>query len=362
MAEALDGLRVLELASVLAGPLAGTALAARGATVTKVERPPHGDVTRSWRTKSEATSRTESAYYASANAGKQIVWQDLATPEGQAWLAGALAEHDVVVQNFKAADLEKFGLQPEQIAARYPHLIHVRLVGFSSAPDRLAYDVVVQAETGFMYMNGEPGAPPLRMPVALMDVLASHQIRAAVLEGLLGRAQGLGGCYAEVSLEESGISALVNQATNWLINGQRPAAAGSLHPNIAPYGDLLKCSDGWMVLAVGSDRQFQELCAVLGHPEWAEETAFASNPDRLVHRTRLMELLNEAAGARTRAELDAAFLAVGVPAGVVRGVDEVFAAGSTGAAMLIEDAAGQRPSPVAYQIKRFVNQAGSKMV
>lgn len=362
MAEALEGVRVLELASVLAGPLAGTALAVRGATVTKVERPPHGDVTRSWRGKSEAPARAESAYYASANAGKRVVWHDLATPEGRTWLEAALADHDVVLQNFKASDLAKFGLEPEQVAARHPHLIHVRLVGFAAAPDRLAYDVVVQAETGFMHMNGEPGAPPLRMPVALMDVLASHQIRAAVLEGLLGRAQGLGGCYAEVSLEESGISALVNQATNWLVNGQRPEAAGSLHPNIAPYGDLLKCSDGWMVLAVGSDRQFKLLCAILGHPEWAEEAQFASNPDRLAHRSALMALLNDAAGLRTRTELDAAFTAQGVPAGVVRGVDEVFVAGSTGAAMLIEDAAGLRPSPVAYRLQRFPGQAGSKMV
>lgn len=351
MAEALEGIKVLELASVLAGPLAGTAFAVRGAKVTKVERPPHGDVTRSWRGRNEPEGG--SAYYASANAGKHVVWQDLGSAAGLTWLESALAEHDVVLQNFKAADLAKFGLEPETIAARHPHLVHVRLVGFPEAPERLAYDVVVQAETGFMSMNGEAGGPPLRMPVALMDVLASHQIRAAVLEGLLGRAQGLGGCYAEVSLEASGISALVNQATNFLIGHQRPTAQGSIHPNIAPYGDLLRCSDGWVVLAVGSDRQFQQLCQVLGHAEWADDERFLTNPDRLQHRVELMELLNSASTHASRTFWDSAFQAAGVPAGVVRGVDEVFAPGTAGEAMLIGDELGHRPSPIAYRISRL---------
>ena len=144
MAEALDGVRVLELASVLAGPLAGTALAVRGATVTKVERPPHGDVTRSWRSSSESDEHPVSAYYASANAGKAVVWQDLGTPEGRAWLESALKEHDVVLQNFKAADSDKFGLQPAALAARHPHLILVRLVGFPKAPERLAFKLIPQ--------------------------------------------------------------------------------------------------------------------------------------------------------------------------------------------------------------------------
>jgi crotonobetainyl-CoA:carnitine CoA-transferase CaiB-like acyl-CoA transferase len=351
MSQVLEGVKVLELASVLAGPLAGTALAARGATVTKVERPPNGDVTRSWKSATEQVEGDTSAYYASANAGKRVVWCDLGSEEGQEWLEAALAEHDVLLHNFKAADLVKFGLEPADLARRHPHLINVRLLGFPGAPERLAYDVVVQAETGFMSMNGEPGSKPLRMPVALMDVLASHQIRTAVLEGLLGRSQGRTGAYAEVSLEASGISALVNQSTNFLMNGEVPHAQGSIHPNIAPYGDLLKCADGWMVLAVGNDRQFQRLCAVLGHANWSDRPEFLSNVDRLRHREALMALLNEAASSQTRAHWDAAFQKNGIPAGVVRRMDEVFAPGSAGAGMLLEDETGRRPSPVAYRLE-----------
>ncbi len=351
MSQVLEGVKVLELASVLAGPLAGTALAARGATVTKVERPPHGDVTRSWKSAAEPNGRETSAYYASANAGKRVVWCDLGSQEGREWLEAALAEYDVLLHNFKSADLRKFGLEPEDLARRHPHVVHVRLVGFPGAPERLAYDVVVQAETGFMSMNGEPDSPPLRMPVALMDVLASHQIRTAVLEGLLGRSQGRTGAYAEVSLEASGISALVNQSTNYLMNGEVPRAQGSIHPNIAPYGDLLKCADGWMVLAVGNDRQFHALCSVIGHPDWSDRPEFRTNVDRLRHREALVALLNEAAAAHPRAHWDAAFQAHGIPAGVVRRMDEVFAPGSAGAAMLLEDETGRRPSPVAYRME-----------
>lgn len=361
MSQVLEGVKVLELASVLAGPLAGTALAVRGATVTKVERPPHGDVTRTWKSSGEPADREASAYYASANAGKRVVWRDLASAEGREWLEASLAEHDVVLHNFKASDLVKFGMEPEGLALRHPHLVNVRLVGFPGAPERLAYDVVVQAETGFMSMNGEPGSKPLRMPVALMDVLASHQIRTAVLEGLLGRSQGHTGAYAEVSLEGSGLSALVNQSTNYLMNGEVPMAQGSIHPNIAPYGDLMECADGWMVLAVGSDRQFAGLCSVLGHAEWANLPDYRTNVDRLRNREALLTALNGVASSRTRAHWDAVFQAHGIPAGVVRRMDEVFAPGSAGEATLIvdEDGVGLRPSPVAYQMHWF--QTGNAM-
>lgn len=359
MDNALEGIKVLELASVLAGPLAGSALAMRGATVTKVERPPHGDVTRTWRHPAESRDGETSAYYASANVGKRVAWQDLGTPAGRDWLEQALAEHDVLLENFKASDLVKFGLEPAALAQRHPHLVHVRLIGFAASPERLAYDVVVQAETGFMGMNGEAGQPPLRMPVALMDVLASHQIRAAVLEGLIGRMKGWSGCYAEVSLEGSGLSALVNQATNCLMNGVVPEAQGSVHPNIAPYGDLLACSDGWMVLAVGNDRQFEALCRVLGHAEWAMRPEFATNADRVAHRVELLALLAGVARSGSRFDWDAAFQAAGVPAGVVRKLDEVFQPGSAGAAQLVSDERGRRPNPVAYRMEWA--QAGNAM-
>ena len=346
----LAGVRVLELASVLAGPLAGTALSERGATVTKVERPPDGDVTRSWRSAGERTG-AESAYWMAANAGKTVVMQDLATAEGRAWLEAELDRTDVLLENYKAADLARFGLEPEAVRRRWPQLVRVRLVGFPDAPERLAYDVVVQAETGFMAMNGPADRPPSRLPVALMDVLASHQMRTAALEGLLLRATTGQGCISVVSLEASGLTALANMATEWLVNGAIPTRRGSEHPNIAPYGDLLPCRDGSIVLAVGSDRQFAGLCAVLGWPEGPTDPRFATNPARVLHRTALNAALAARSAERTVTDLGSALLAASVPAGRIRTLDDVFAPGSPGAALVRTDTTGRRVSTVAYRME-----------
>lgn len=349
----LESVRVLELASVLAGPLAGTALAERGARVTKVERPPHGDVTRSWKTKHENAENASSAYYEGANGEKEVVWQDLATAAGQAWLEQALASHDVLIENFKRSDLTKFNLEPEDLAARHPHLVRVRLVGFDDAPERLAYDVVVQAETGFMGMNGFEDRPPVRMPVALMDVLASHQIRMAALEGLLARAGGNCGFFAEVSLEGSGITALVNQATNQLVNGHTPVRNGGQHPNIAPYGDVLACADGHVVLAVGNDRQFEGLCRVLNIPELATDKRFASNQQRVIHRDALVVDLNRAASDWHKAALEQALREVGTPAGVVHALDEVFE--ESNHRWTVQNPSGaRRTRAVAYRVQYLI--------
>lgn len=346
----LAGVRVLELASVLAGPLAGTALAERGATVTKVERPPHGDVTRTWRSEGETTG-AESAYWMAANGGKHVVMQDLSSAEGRAWLEAELDRSDVLFENYKAADLARFGLEPEAVRRRWPRLVRVRLVGFPDAPDRLAYDVVVQAETGFMAVNGAVDGPPVRLPVALMDVLASHQMRTAALEGLLRRATTGQGCIATVSLEASGLSALANLATEWLVNGQIPTRRGSEHPHIAPYGDLLPCRDGFVVLAVGTDRQFSGLCSVLGWPEGPTDPRFATNPARVRHRTALNAALAARSAERTLTDLGTALLAASVPAGRIRTLDDVFAPGSPGAALIRTDATGRRVSTVAYRME-----------
>lgn len=350
----LGSVRVLELASVLAGPLAGAALAERGAQVTKVERPPLGDVTRSWKTNGESKDSITSAYYASANGNKKVVWQDLKTEEGQRWLQEALASHDVVIENFKTADLPSFGLEPKTLAQRHPHIVHVRLIGFEGQPQRLAYDVVVQAETGFMHMNGSKGAPPTRMPVALMDVLASHQIRMAALEGLLARSEGKTGFFAEVSLEASGLSALVNQATNHLNVGASPTRNGGLHPNIAPYGDVLNCRDGFVVLAVGNNRQFAALCRALGEFKWAEDDRFATNYLRVQNRNDLMPLLQSAAGEFEKADLMTRLTAAAVPAGLVKSMDEVFQAGTNASKALISNDDGQvRPKSIAYCVQCY---------
>lgn len=311
----LRDLKVMDLSSVLAGPLTGSFLAESGARVMKVEAP-GGDVTRTWRSQGESTERT-SAYFCAANTGKEHHVCDLKSREGQAWLHHELADTDVLIQNMKWADLETMSLMPDLLRARFPKLVHVRLVGTEFDSERLAYDVVMQAETGFMSMNGHPDRPPARLPVALMDILASHQMRSAVLGGLYNRERHGMGCYAEVSLLGAGLTALANQGTNALINGTIPQRQGSAHPNIAPYGDVLNCRDGSVVLAVGSDSQFQALCRVLQCPELTSDSRFKDNPSRVVHREALLKALQERADTWTRDDLRRALHQARVPSGAL---------------------------------------------
>jgi len=353
-----EGLKVLELSSVLAGPLAGSFFAEGGSEVVKVEHPEYGDVTRSWRSKGEETDTDISAYYASANTGKNVVRVDLGSVDGAKWLEEELKSTDVLLQNFKEGDLAKFRLEPEDVAERFPELVHIRLVGFADEPTRLAYDVVVQAETGFMHMNGD--SDPTRMPVALMDVLASEQIRSAALAGLYSREKGVRGWYSEVSLERSGLAALVNRATNYLMNGQEQNRLGSAHPNIAPYGDIIRLgSRSDVVLAVGNNSQFKGLCDVFGCGELATEEKYATNALRVENRDGLIAELRECA---ERVDCTESFmedlLLKGVPAGVIRPLSEVFANGSSSKKHLINegDKLGRdvvKPSVVAYSTTVF---------
>ena len=318
----LTGVRVLDLSSVLAGPLTGTFLAECGADVTKVEAP-GGDVTRSWKLPGEAPGPI-SSYYEAANHGKTVVSHNLKVPEGQAWLLDSLAHTDVLLHNMKWGDLDAMGLLPDRLSNAFPKLVQVRLVGFEQRPERLAYDVVVQAESGFMSMNGTPDGPATKMPVAMMDILASHQMRAAVLGGLFHRERTGRGGYAEVSLWGSGLTALANQGTQWLMQGTVPQRMGSTHPNIAPYGDMLTCRDGDVVLAVGSDAQFKSLCHVLGCDVLADDPRFRTNVERVKHRESLMKVLNAPARLFSRADLLAAFVERRVPAGAVHSVQEAL--------------------------------------
>ena len=345
---------VIELSSVLAGPLAGSFFAEQGAEVIKIEHPIYGDVTRSWKTQSERTDSNTSAYYASANTGKRVLQIDLKSEEGKSWLEDKLSKADVLIQNFKEEDLEKFDLEPKAVAQKYPNLIHVRLVGFGSDPSRLAYDVVIQAETGYMHMNGQADGPPTRMPVALMDVLASEQIRSAAISGLYSRNNGYSGIYSEVSLEKSGLSALVNRATNYLMNGAEQSRLGSIHPNIAPYGEMIKIGNGReIVLAIGNDNQFCSLCKVLGCESLAEDARFISNIQRVKNRINLLEALQNAAVKFNDHEaLLKRFTSEGVPAGVIRPLSEVFERESAKEQLIDEGVVDGRnsikPSVVAY--------------
>ena len=321
-----SSLLVLDLSSVLAGPSVGSFFAELGARVIKWENlRAGGDVTRSWRLASESAQAPVSAYYASVNYGKETEQVDLSLQETQERLHHLLENADVLIQNFKPADLEKFGLSPDVLKMRYPKLIHCHLTGFRSDPERVAYDVVLQAETGFMSMNGTPESGPVKMPVALIDVLAAHQMKQAILLALYRRESTHTGGYFTVTLEEAALAALTNQASNYLMVGAVAKPIGSQHPNIAPYGDQFTAADGTsLVLAVGSDRQFAELCTIVGKPSLAHDERFASNVNRVANRQALVAELADAIRVLDGQNFLENCHRLRIPAGEIKKIDQVL--------------------------------------
>jgi crotonobetainyl-CoA:carnitine CoA-transferase CaiB-like acyl-CoA transferase len=318
------GLKVLELASVLAVPAVGMFFAELGAEVTKVENAKvGGDVTRNWLAKGEKRTGY-SAYFASVNWGKNHVMLDYSIPEDLELVLNLVRQSDVVITNFKHGDDVKFGLDYASLTKINSFIVYAQLHGFISQPDRPAFDAVLQAETGFMSMNGNKESGPLKMPVALIDVLAAHQMKEAILLGLIHNLRSGKGSYIQVSLEQSALASLANQATNWLMNKTVPHRLGSLHPNIAPYGDSFLCSDHReIVLAVGSDVQFKLLCEILGLSV-DDAQFFHLNKVRVEHRSQLQRLLSEKIGLWTGADLMNQLLASKIPAGFIRSLDEVL--------------------------------------
>lgn len=351
----LKGIKVIELASVLAGPSVGMFLAELGAEVIKIENPKtKGDVTRTWKLSTEDAKTHVSAYFSSVNWGKQYRFADISTKQGQQEVLALIDEADIVLSNFKAGDAERYGLDEKTLRTNRPQLIYAHISGFADDDPRPAFDVVLQAEAGFMYMNGTPESGPTKMPVALMDVLAAHQLKEGILLALLQRERTGKGRYVSVSLYDAAVSSLVNQATNYLMAGHVAQAIGSQHPNIAPYGDMLHCTDGAIVLAVGSQKQFEALCGTLQMPELAEAPWYSSNAERVKNRAELMEQLQGAAKDRKRDNLLADLLEAKVPAGAIRNMAEVMNDPRTQALLLREQIDGvetTRVSGNAFKIR-----------
>ncbi len=343
----LDGIKVVELGTVLAVPSVGMFLAELGAEVIKIEPPGAGDVTRTWKNSAEAEDLKVSAYFCSVNWGKKMQRLDL-NEEVQAGKAVNLClEADIVLSNFKPEAARKFGLDHTALLKQNPAIIYAHLFGFRSDPNRVAYDTVLQAETGYMSMNGYPEMPPLKMPVAFMDVLAAHQLKEAILLALYQRQKNGKGCAIEVTLEESAISSLINQATNYLQSGVIAGRNGSLHPNIAPYGETLLCSDNkYVVLAVGNNSQFENLCDILGISNICNDPRFTRNQNRVQNRGILQELLQKAAGVFTAQKLVDDCTSQNVPAGVVRSLDEVLNSNIAKQMLLNEEMDGVKTSRV----------------
>lgn len=317
-------LSILDLSTVLAGPSVASFFAELGARVIKVENAKiGGDVTRSWKNPMESPEDKFSAYYAAANFGKEIILMDLSDSTQRENLDRLLYTCDVVITNFKSGDEEKFNLTSDSIHAINPSCIHAKIKGFTYDTERIAYDVVLQAETGFMHMNGDTN--PTKMPVAIIDILAAHQLKQGILCALLERQNTGRGCAVSCSLEDAGISGLVNQASNFLMHGIDAERMGSLHPNIAPYGEVIHCANETaIVLAVGSDKQFNALCRCIGLPELADDIRFRNNTSRIANRKMLHRIIEEKMSFHNAYHWMQRFTETGVPAGEIKRISQVL--------------------------------------
>lgn len=319
-------LKVIELAGVLAGPSAGHFFAELGAAVIKIENPKTGgDVTRSWKLKSEDAKDAASAYFWSVNPGKQFLSLDITQPAQLEQLYTLIKDADVVISNYKAGDDKKLKVDYATLSALKPDLILAAINGFGNNSPRTAYDLILQAESGFMFMNGEPNSKPVKMPVALIDLLAGHQLKEAILLALLNRSKTGKGAHVSVSLFDSAIASLANQATNWLIAHELPKATGSLHPNIAPYGELFDTKDQHLVtFAIGSNKQFRQLCELIRFPGLANDPKYATNHLRVSNRTQLYAVLYDYIRQFSFKDLFKLCGEKDVPIGRIRNLKEVF--------------------------------------
>jgi crotonobetainyl-CoA:carnitine CoA-transferase CaiB-like acyl-CoA transferase len=317
----LAGIRILDLSRVLAGPLSTMMLGDLGADVIKVERPGVGDETRGWGPPFD--ERGESAYYLSINRNKLSVAADLDDSADQALIAGLIQGADVVVDNFRGPALERRGLDPDALVARHARLVWCTISGFGPGSDRPGYDFVAQAEAGWMAITGEPRGDPMKVGVALADVVAGKDAAVAVLAALVARATTGRGRRIHVSLAASAVAALVNVAQNALVSGQEAERFGNAHPNLVPY-DLFRTADRPIVIAVGSDAQWQSLVRALDVPDYASDAALATNAGRLANRDRVIAALSRRLSTRPAATWQRLLDTAGVPNGIVKSVLEAL--------------------------------------
>ena len=339
MSGALSHLRVLDLSRVLAGPWASQLLADLGAEVIKVEKPGSGDDTRHWGppwlADGDGQPTREAAYYLCTNRNKRSLTVDMTTPEGQALIRELAAAADVVLENFKVGGLVPYGLDYASLHALNPQLVYCSISGFGQDGPyaaRAGYDFLIQGMGGLMSLTGvaegEPGAGPQKVGVALTDILTGLYAGNAILAALTHRDRdgfrSGEGQHIDLALLDVQVACLGNQALNYLVSGSAPRRMGNAHPNIVPYQDF-PTADGDMILAIGNDGQFARFCTIAGHPEWAGDTRFADNAARVKHRRELIPLLRQATVMRSTAEWIAALESAAVPCGPINDLAAVFA-------------------------------------
>ncbi|OYD53965.1 CoA transferase [Thauera propionica] len=335
MAGALSHIRVLDLSRILAGPWAGQMLADLGADVIKVERPSAGDDTRGWGPpwlKDEQGAETNvAAYYLCANRNKRSITIDITRPEGQQLVRDLAAQSDVVLENFKVGGLAQYGLDYDSLKAVNPRLVYCSITGFGQdgpyAP-RAGYDFLIQGLGGLMSLTGRPddedGGGPMKVGVALTDILTGLYATNAVLAALAWREKSGEGQYIDLALLDVQVACLANQAMNYLATGQNPRRLGNAHPNIVPYQDF-PTADGYMILAIGNDGQFARFCEEAGQPGIAADPRFATNRARVANRGELIPMLKRLTIERSTADWVAALEALAVPCGPINTLADVFA-------------------------------------
>jgi crotonobetainyl-CoA:carnitine CoA-transferase CaiB-like acyl-CoA transferase len=325
----LAGLRVLELARILAGPWAGQILADLGADVIKVERKGTGDDTRVWGppfVPAADGGNLASAYFHCTNRGKRSIELDFDDAEGQRIVKKLAARSDVLIENFKVGGLKKFGLDYASLAPAMPRLIYASVTGFGQTgpyASRPGYDLMAQGMGGVMGLTGAPDGEPMRAGIPVSDIYSGVYATVGILAALARREKTGRGGYIDAALVDSTVGVLAFQALNYLVSGEVPKRIGNTHPNIVPY-QVFPVADGHIIIATGNDAQFFKLCALLGAPELAEVPGYKDNKGRLAHRAELVGKLTALTSRMTRAELLQKLEAAGVPAGPINDLEQVF--------------------------------------
>ena len=323
----LDGIKVVELARILAGPWAGQTLADLGADVIKVEAP-EGDDTRRWGPPFiDRGDDRSAAYFHATNRGKRSITCDFRTPEGQAVVRRLVADADVVIENFKVGGLEKYGLDWPSLQQVNPRLIYCSITGFGQTgpyAHRAGYDFIIQGMAGLMSVTGEPDGQPQKVGVAVTDVFTGVYAATAILAALVQRGVTGRGQQIDMALMDVATAIMANQNMNYLSTGTAPRKMGNAHPNLAPYA-VFDCADGWIILATGNDGQYRKLCSILGLDAMADAPDYRTNADRIRNRAALTQAITAATVTWTKADLLVACEEQGVPAGPINDLAEVFA-------------------------------------
>jgi len=364
----LQGLRVLDLTRVLAGPFATQMLADLGAEVIKIEKPNEGDETRGWGppfVKNGAGSEGDAAYFHAANRGKKSVCIDISTKEGANLIKALALKSDILVENYKVGGLAKYGLDFTSLQKLNPRLIYCSVTGFGQTGpyrNRAGYDFMIQGMAGVMSITGEPDGRPIKMGVAFADVFAGLHAVIGIQAALIARAKSGQGQHIDISLLDSQVSVLANQAMNYLIGGKVPKRMGNEHPNIVPY-QTFETADGHIIIAAGNDRQFAALCKVIGAEMIGADKRFATNRGRVELRGELIPALAPFFKSRTTAEWTDALEADAVPCGPINSLDQVFAHEQVLARGLVRDVThtdGTTVKTVSNPLKFSASQNGAE--